>query len=348
MPLYRCEDIFARAGVVIPRSSQFGMLANTTELITPFLEFMTARLLSGRVLGVDDTTVRMQDASLPGKMRTARFWLYRGQEDHPYNVFEFHESRGREGPATFLEGFTGFASVDAYGVHEGVYLGSDGRIMASCCNAHGRRKFVEAQPNDPVAAAHALSYYRGLYDIEDRMREASPEERLDARQRESLPITEAFRDWLLTTNDDPRVLPKSSLSKAVRYVLNQWNEMTAFLHNGELPIDNNATENELRRLTIGRKNWLFVGSADGGRVAAAMYTLVSSAARNHVDVWAYVDDVLRQLASGSTDYESLLPDRWRESHPESIREYRDAEKVKRKLTTQQRRSRRRLARELGA
>jgi transposase len=342
MPLYRCEDLFARAGVLIPRNTQFGMLANTEELITPFLAFMIARVLSGRVLGVDDTTVRMQDAALPGKMRTARFWLYRGQDDNPYNVFEFHDSRGRDGPASFLSGFTGHASVDAYGVHDGVYLGSGGRILASCCNAHGRRKFVEAKPNDAVAAVHALSFYRGLYEIEDRLRDATVEERLAVRQQESVPLAQSFHDWLIATNDDRCVLPKSSLSKAVRYVLNQWNEMTAYLGNGELSIDNNATENELRRLTIGRKNWLFVGSSNGGRVAASMYTLVSSAARHHLDVWAYVNDVLRQLASGSEDYESLLPDVWGQSHPDATRPYRDAEQQKRKLTTQQRRVRRRL------
>jgi len=346
MPLYRCEDLFARSGLLIPRNTQVTMLANIAGLIAPLLGLMSDRVRRGCVLGVDDTSVRMQDASLPGKMRTARFWLYRGQEDDPYNVFAFHESRSRDGPASFLESFTGHACVDAYGVHEGVYLGSDGRIRASCCNAHGRRKFVEAKPNDAVAAAQALSFYRGLYDIEDRVRDASAEERLAVRQSDSLPIALEFRAWLCDKNDDPTVLPKSSLSKAVRYVLNQWDEMMAFLSNGNLPIDNNATENELRRLTIGRKNWLFVGSADGGRVAASMYTLVSSAARHHVDVWAYVNDVLRQLASGLTDYESLLPDVWREHHPESIRTYRDQEKKDRKLTNQQRRTRRRLAQEI--
>lgn len=342
MPLYRGEDFFARAGVLIPRSTQYGMLAKSAILIAPLLQFMIDQVLSGRVLGVDDTTVRMQDPSLTGKMRTARFWLYRGGDDHPYNVFEFHESRGRDGPAAFLDSFKGHVSVDAYGVHNGVYLGSGGRIMASCCNAHGRRKFVEAKANDPSAAARAIAFYRGLYEIEDRARELAPQDRLALRQLESVPIMSRFREWLIETNNDPTVLPKSSLKAAVRYVLNQWDEMSAFLHNGELPIDNNATENELRRLTIGRKNWLFVGSADGGRVSASMYTLVSSAARHHLDVWAYVDDVLRKLSAGSTDYESLLPDRWRATHPESVRQYRDAEQKGRRLTTQQRRTRRRL------
>lgn len=343
IPLYRGEDIFARAGLMIPRNTQFGMLLNVVTLIAPLVALMRSRVVSGRVLGVDDTSVRLQDASLPGKMRTARFWLYRGQDDNPYNVFDFTEDRGRDGPAEFLKDFRGHAVVDAYGVHEGIYLGKEDQIFAACCNAHARRKFVEAKPNDLVAATRALSMYRGLYDIEDRARELSDGDRLALRQSESLPIMNELHDWLMEKNDDLRVLPKSRLGKAVRYALNQWDELSVFLDDGAIPIDNNATESELRRLTIGRKNWLFVGSSRGGEVAATMYSLVSTAARHNIDVWAYVDDCLRQLAGGSTDYESLLPDVWRASHPQSIRQYRDAEKESRRLTTQQRRVRRREA-----
>jgi hypothetical protein len=153
-----------------------------------------------------------------------------------------------------------------------------------------------------------------------------------------------LHNWLIEKSSDPRVLPKGSLGKAVRYTLNQWEELSVFLGDGSIPFDNNETEGELRSLTIGRQNWLFVGSSRGGEVAAAMYSLVSSAARHHLDVWAYVDDCLRKLAVGSTDYEALLPDVWRAFHPESIRVYRDAEQESRRLTTQQRRVRRREAR----
>ncbi|QDV47505.1 Transposase IS66 family protein [Stieleria neptunia] len=343
LPLYRGEDIFARAGVMIPRNTQFGMLVNIAALVAPLIALMKSRIVSGRVLGVDDTSVRLQDPALPGKMRTARFWLYRGREDHPYNVFDFTESRGRDGPAGFLRDFHGHAVVDAYGVHEGVYLGKHDQIFAACCNCHARRKFVEAKPNDPVAAARALAMYRGLYDVEDRAKRCSAEERLELRQRESAPLMNQLHDWLIEKSSDPRVLPKSSLGKAVRCSLNQWDELTVFLGDGAIPFDNNETENELRSLTIGRQNWLFVGSNRGGEVAAAMYSLVSSAARHHLDAWAYVDDCLRKLAGGSTDYEALLPDVWRGRHPESIRVYRDAEQASRRLTTQQRRVRRREA-----
>lgn len=341
LPLYRGEDIFARAGMLIPRNTQFGMLVNIVALVSGLLELMASRVVSGKVIGADDTTVRVQDPSLPGKMRTGRFWLYRGREDNPYNVFDFTESRGRNGPASFLKDFRGHVTVDAYGVHEGVYLGATDRIYAACCNSHARRKFNEAKPNDPVAAAHALSLYQGLYDIEDRCHDFSAADRLELRQQESVAIMNELHDWLIQKSSDPRVLPKSSIGKAVRYALNQWDELSVFLGDGAIPIDNNQTESELRSLTIGRQNWLFVGSNRGGEVAAAMYSLVSSAARHKLDVWAYVDDCLRQLAGGSTDYESLLPDVWRKAHPEAIRPYREVEATTRRLTTQQRRVRRR-------
>ena len=121
--------------------------------------------------------------------------------------------------------------------------------------------------------------YRGLYDVEDRVREASADERLELRQRESVPLMNEFHNWLIAQRSDPRVLPKSSPGKAVRYALNQWDELSVFPGDGAIPFDNNETESELRSLTIGRQNWLFVGSDRGGEVAAAMYSLVSSAAR---------------------------------------------------------------------
>lgn len=342
LPLYRGEDIFARAGMMIPRNTQFGMLLNIATLVAPLIGLMKSRILSGKVLGVDDTSVRLQDPALPGKMRTARFWLYRGRDDHPYNVFDFTESRSRDGPARFLENFHGHAVVDAYGVKDGIYLGKEDQIYAACCNCHARRKFVEARPNDPVSAARATAIYRGLYDVEDRAKECSADERLELRQRESVPLMNELHDWLIEKRSDGRVLPKSSVGKAVRYALNQWDELSVFLGDGSIPFDNNETEGELRSLTIGRQNWLFVGSSRGGEVAAAMYSLVSSAARHHLDVWAYVDDCLRRLSGGLADYEALLPDVWRSSHPESIRVYRDAEQKSRRLTTQQRRTRRRV------
>lgn len=341
LPLYRLEDVFARAGVVIPRSTQVGLLDAAADLLTPLTDLMKGRILDSPVLGMDDTPVRLQDNSLPGKMRTARMWLSRGREEAPYNVFFFHDSRERDGPATFLGDFTGWVTVDAYGVNDGVYLGKTNQILASCCHAHARRKFEAAKSNDPRRAAHALTFYRKLFDIEDRAGEFSPDDRLTLRQSESLPLLEDFKLWLDDQSADPKVLPKSAISVAIRYALNQWTSLLAPMSDGRLPIDNNDTERDLRRLTIGRKNWMFFGSVAGGEVAARMYTVVASASRHSVDLWAYLDDVLRRLAGGEPNVEELLPDRWAASHSDSIRTYRQAENAARAAKTKARRARRR-------
>jgi transposase len=341
LPLYRLEDVFARAGVVIPRSTQVGLLDAAADLVHPLTDRMKSLLIRSNVIGMDDTPVRLQDLSLPGKMRTARVWLARGREQSPYNVFFFHESRERDGPARFLEDYKGWVTVDAYGVNDGVYLGSDGRIRASCCHTHARRKFEAAQSNDPKRASRALAFYRQLYDIEDRGRELSADDRLDLRQSESLPLLEEFKAWLDVQRSDSQVLPKSAIGGAIRYALNQWESLMSFTLDGSLPIDNNDTERDLRRLTIGRKNWMFIGSPAAGEVAAKMYTLIASASRHQLDLWAYLDDVLRRLVGGETDLDALLPDRWREAHPESIRTYRQAEQEARRAKTKARRARRR-------
>jgi transposase len=341
LPLYRLEDVFARAGVVIPRSTQVGLLDAAADLVRPLVELMKSRLLHSPVIGMDDTPVRLQDLSLPGTMRTARVWLARGRDAAPYNVFFFHESRERDGPAKFLGDYHGWVTVDAYGVNDGVYIGSDGRVMASCCHSHARRKFEAAKSNDPQRAARALVFYRQLYDLEDRARELSADERLQLRVDESVPLLAQFKAWLDEQHVNTKVLPKSAIGMAVRYTRNQWQPLSVFTTDGRLPIDNNDTERDLRRLTIGRKNWLFIGSSPAGAVAASMYTLVASASRHDLDVWAYLDDVLRRLSKGESDLAALLPDQWRATHPDSVRTYRQTEQTLRAARTKARRARRR-------
>ena len=173
-----------------------------------------------------------------------------------------------------------------------------------------------------------MLWYQQLYDIEDRGKPLSAEERLRLRQTEAVPIWAAMERWLAeveqrTTNV---ILPKSDFAKALQYVRNHWVELKRYLSDGRLPMDNNETEQLMKQVALGRKNWLFAGSVEGGERNAGFLTLVSSALRNDLDVWWYVKDVLDQLLSGSTDYERLLPWNWAASHPEAIRQYRVEER----------------------
>src|SRR6185295_3324971 len=248
LPLYRQQDVLARSGLELSRSTLCEIVASAAFLLEPLAGLLKQRLLASGFLGADDTPVRLLDPAHPEGVRLARFWLYRGDSAAPYNVFDFHESRSRDGPRKFLAAYRGWVKVDAYGVEGGVYLGSE-RISASCCLAHARRKFDEAKASHPRLAAEALGYLR-----------------------------------------------------------NQWHALTNYVHEGRLPIDNNATERDLRALTVGRNNWLFIGSHEAGPRAAILYTVVASAARHNLDVWAYLRDVLEQLAKGEPRLESLLPD----------------------------------------
>jgi len=345
LPLYRQQDVLSRSGLELSRSTMCEILGGAAFLSEPLVALAKRRLLADDHLGADDTPVRLLDPSHPQGVRLARFWLYRGSEAAPYNVFDFHESRSRDGPRKFLGDYQGWLKVDAYGVDDGVYLGNS-RMRASCCLAHARRKFEEALSSYPQLAAEALAYFRQLYDIEDRASQLSPEARQALRQAEAVPLLDRLRSWADTQAEVS--LPKSTLGKAVGYLRNQWEPLTTYVLDGRLPIDNNATEGDLRALTIGRRNWLFIGSPQAGPRAAILYTVVASAARHNLDVWAYLRDVLEKLAKGEPRLDSLLPDVWAAAHPEAIRSYRAHEREAVATAKRARRERRRALERIKA
>lgn len=375
LPLYRQQDILARSGLKLSRSTLCQIMASAAGLLAPLADLLKRRLLAGDLLGADDTPVRLLDAAHPAGVRLARFWLFRGFDKPscladqapsnsepgcladqapgnpaaPYNVFYFHESRARDGPSEFLKDFRGTVKVDAYGVNQGVYLGSGGRIIASCCLAHARRKFEEAKSSHPRLAAEALAFFQQLYDLEDRGQDFAPDARRELRQREAVPLLERLRVWL--DEQASMVLPKLKLGEAVGYARNQWSALVNYVEDGRRPIDNNDTERDLRALTIGRKNWLFIGSPEAGPRAAVLYTVVASAARHDLDMWAYLRDVLERLAELATQTGGcppspeqltlLLPDVWAQAHPNSVRDYRQHERESRANAKRSRRQRRR-------
>jgi transposase len=338
LPLYRQQDVLARAGIELSRSTLCEIMASAAFLLEPLAALLKRRLLACDWLGADDTPVRLLDPAHPAGVRLARFWLYRGPDTAPYNVFDFHESRSRDGPREFLGAYQGWVKVDAYGVDGGVYLGSP-CIRASCCLAHARRKFDEAKSSHPRLAAEALGFFQQLYEIEDRARELTAEARQALRQAETALLLEKFRVW--ADEQATHALPKLKFGEALSYLRNQWEPLTNYVQDGRLPIDNNATERDLRALTIGRKNWLFIGSQEAGPRAAILYTVVASAARHDLDVWAYLRDVLERLAIGSADLPSLLPDAWAAAHPGAIRSYRAHEREALAAAKRVRRQRRR-------
>ena len=318
LPLYRQEDIVARSGIFLRRSTLCDWVAAAAVLLEPLYRRMIELVLDSRVLHTDDTSVKLLDPR-EAKAKTARFWAYLGDGAHPYGVYDFTESRKRDGPQQFLAGYEGYLQADAYGGYDGIYAG--GKVVEVACWAHARRKWYESRTTDPARAHHALALIQKLYRVERDYRRASVEERLAARQARSLPILAEFKSWLDEQHE--QILPKSPIGQAATYTANQWTALTRYCESGDLSIDNNAAERAMRPCAIGRKNWLFVASKTGGHRAAVLMSLVQSCKQNQVEPWAYLKDVFDRLPtlgeSPSHDsLDELLPDRWLLENPQHV------------------------------
>jgi transposase len=319
LPLYRLEDILTRHGVYLSRSTLCDWVRNAAVVLGPLAELQRRLVLQSAVIWTDDTPVTVLGGETPGSTK-GRFWVYIGDALHPYSVSDFTMSRSRDGPAAFLADYRGFLQADAYGGYDGIFLGSNGTIEEVACWADARRKFYDARSNAPREANQVLEWIRQLYDVEDRARDFTPEERQALRQRESVPILDRIETYLDELSG--RVLPKSALGKALTYARNQRAALRRYVNDGRLTIDNNVSERTLRLQALGRKNWEFLGSSEAGPRAAVLFTILAGAKRHRLEPWAYLRDVLLRLSAGETDLEALLPDRWAARHPEHVLEHR--------------------------
>jgi transposase len=367
LPIYRQQDLFAGCGWTPSRGTLLNIAAAAGNLLSPFIAYLRDQVLGSGYIGTDDTAVtlllpetlpavRVGDAKSQriyevfaqaraegNKSVTGRMWAYRSVTV-PLNVFDFTVSHHRDGPDQFLveSRFEGKLLADCYTGYQGITLRSAARIARAACNAHARRKAFDARDNHPLLAAQVLALYRELYDIEDRGRPLSADERLALRQREARGVW----DRLQTVIDSPAaasLLPKEKMSEALGYLRNHGDALRLYLSDPLLPIDNNDVEQLMKQVAIGRKNWLFIGSVSAGERSANFLTLVSSALRNDLDVYVYIKSVLDALLGGSTDYAALRADLWAQTHPEAIRNYRKDERRDRvNAKTSRREDRRRM------
>lgn len=310
LPGYRLEDMLSRHGVDIRRSTIYDWLAAVADLTRPLYELMKQRVLQSKVIHTDDTQVKLIDTTIGGT-RLARFWAYLGDDDHPYEVYDFTETRARAGPQKFLQGFTGSLQADAYGGYDGIFLDSGGSIIEVACWAHCRRYWYKARDQDPARAHHVLAVIRRLYEVERATRDAAAASRQALRAEHAAPLLHDLKQWL----DDEEFLPKSLIGQAATYTRNQWTALNRYIDDGNLSIDNNAAERSMKPVAIGRKNWLFVGSVPAGHRAAVLMSLIASCKANEVEPWAWLRDVLTQLPAPH-NLEPFLPDRWLPTHPQ--------------------------------
>jgi hypothetical protein len=322
MPLYRQQDVLGRHGIFLARSTLCGWMAQCAELLGPLVELMRQRVVQSDVINADETPVRVLDRTR-NTTRKGQFWTYITPGDHGYTIYVYRDSRSRDGPAEFLKDFRGHLQTDAYAAYESVVLESAGRIIPVGCWAHARRNFFDARLNQPREVHYVLGLIAQLYDIEDTIRLLGPDERKAVRQEKSVPVLDRLEAYLREQKDG--ALPKSKYGQAIAYVLNRPEEMRRYTEDGRLEIDNNTSERTLRLCAIGRKNWLFLGSDQGGETAAICYTILANAKRYRIEAFAYVRALLIALSSDKVDLESLLPDVWSEAHPEHFLQYRHDE-----------------------
>jgi transposase len=309
IPLNRSENRLLHLGAPLSRSTMCDWMAASAELLTPLYLLLKTHVLQAKVVHTDDTTVPVRDEKL-SKHRYGRLWDYIRRDQFPGIAFDYTATHARDGPAAFLKGFQGFLQADAYSVYDGIYTGSNGSIIEVGCWAHGRNKFSDAQSTDPERVLAAKAWVRRLYDVEDEAKTLSSAERLQLRQEKSVPLLESFRQWLLAQKAE--VLPKSPIAAAINYVLNQWDALTRYTTDGDLHIDNNISERTLKLIGMGRANWLFVGSDQGGKTAAVLFSFTATCKILGIDSFAYLRDVLERLPTHPAErLEELLPVRLR-------------------------------------
>jgi len=310
LPLYRLERIFERQKVHVARSTMCAWMRCAGELVAPLIELMTERVRQSRVIHTDDTVVPIQS---PGakQCRKGRIWCYLGDEQNPYTVYDYTPNRSRDGPAKWLAGYSGYLQADAYGGYDGIFHSQN--VTEVACWAHARRKFYDAQDSDEERATQMLALIGELYAIEREAKDVDDAVRLSLRQSRSVPILARIKTWI--DGEQEVVLPRSPMAKAITYAQNQWQALTTYATQGFLNIDNNASERALKRVAIGRKNWLFAGNDAAAENHARLWSLIASCERHKLDPQRYLTSVLAKIgATPREELEQFLPDVWQAEH----------------------------------
>ena len=279
LPLYRQSGIYARDKVDLHRSTLTDWVGRSTALLEPLAAHIGKLVRAGPALFADDTPVKMQ---AKGKAQTARLWSYVRDERpwcgtvRPCAWYQFSVDRKGEHPSSHLKGYKGVVHADGFTGFNGLF-GAD-RASEQACMVHVRRKFVDIYESEGSAIAEeAIKRIAALYAVEKAVRYKPVEERVALRQEKAKPVFDNLEDWLQLQL--PRISGKSALAEAIRYALGRMPKARAYLENGQLELDNNICERSIRPLTLGRKNYLFMGSKGGGEAAAIASVVAARDAR---------------------------------------------------------------------
>jgi transposase len=328
LPTYRHQEMLVGPlGLWLSRPLLWKLLAGTALCLKPLVEWLKQEILQSYVLQADETPVRYLGGE-PGKSSLGYLFGYAGDAEHRFLVFDFQPNRSRAGPRELLGNFRGVLQTDGHSAYDSLVKESKGRLLPAGCWMHTRRGFDEARAttSHPLVA-QSLARIQVLYDLEDQAKSLSFAERRAVHERQSRPLIEQ----LFTSWEDalPALRPSTKLAEAIGYGLNRRPELMRFLDDGRIPLDTGHLERSIRPVALGRKNYLFFGSLRGGQTAATLYSVVQSARLYHLDVTAYLTDVLRRIPAippiQTAAIRKLLPDCWAQSHPEHVHDSREEE-----------------------
>jgi transposase len=307
IPLYRLEKDFNRIGLPLRRSTMTDLFHRAAELLSPLVNRLLELIRAAEIVRADETSKKVM---AQGHCRTGFIWTFRARVPEPLIGYVFASNRSGETPRRILGTSRGKLVVDGYTGYNTV-VDTDGRQRVGC-HAHLRRYFFEALPTATLEAKTALDFILDLYRVEHFARDAGiagTAEHLKLRRTKSAAIRASFKDWIDRMRGETP--PKSPLGQALRYAINQWEHLGRFLDDPEVPLDNNESESALRRVALGRKNFLFVGSDEAGGNLAGLYSLVATCEANDVNPIEYLVDVLPRLNTHpASKVDELLPHRW--------------------------------------
>lgn len=315
LPLYRQENIFARAGMAVPRSTLAQWVGICGVRLQPLVDALRDVVLSHRVLHADETPVQMLK---PGNKKTHRayIWAYAPgvHEDLKAVIYDFAEGRSGENARNFVGDWRGSLVCDDFSGYKSMF--ADG-VTEVGCMAHARRKFFDLHvANKSQIAEQALILIGQLYEIERQAKALSSDDRRKLRQVHARPIADTLLEWMKLQRI--RITDGSATARALDYTLKRWQALTRYIDDGQYPIDNNWIENQIRPIAIGRSNWLFAGSLRAGKRAAAVMSLIQSAKMNGHDPYVYIKDVLTRLPTQKdSQIGELLPHRWQPANSDA-------------------------------
>ena len=310
---YTLERIFReRFGVAITRQQIVQWVEKVAHWLQAIYRLIWEELQAGDYLQIDESPVKVLDPEVKGKAAQGYLWFY--ARPGRYVFLEFHSSRGRDGPRERLRGFRGTMQTDGYELYEALRKEPASRLKRIGCTSHARRKFYKALQESCSEGLWFIGQMRQLYQLERELKDCSPQQRREGRLKHAPAIWRAMKRRAEAIRADPRVLPKSTLGKAVRYLLHEYTALVGYLRDGRFEIDSNLVENDVRPSAVGKKRWLFLGHPEAGWRSAVIYTLIQSCRRYGINPQEYLTDILQRLPSMTTSQlPQLLPHRWKPS-----------------------------------